>query len=101
MAFSIVKNMSGKEFRVTFNKWFKYEKENIKFKLMRENDMPSEFKEFFGLDIRLNVANVGCVVIVENKRKGEHELPCYIPDVETTEFDIIYDLIDKGFCMTL
>ena len=103
METTTIKNAKGKEFNVTLNKWFDCVDKNVKFKLMREEDIPSAFKEFFGLLIRLNMANVGCVVVVENNAKelveSGYQLPVYIAETESGEFDIIYDLIDKGFCI--
>ena len=96
-----VKNFKGQEFNVTFNKWFHFEDCNP-FKLIAEENVPQAFKEFFRLPMRLNVANVGCVVIVENMAKDlvaqGYQLPCYIAEDEY-ECESIYTHIENGDCV--
>jgi hypothetical protein len=96
-----VKNYKGVEFDVTLNKWFHFD-DCSPFKLLKETDVPQAFQEFFRLPIRVNVANVGCVIVVENMAKdlveSGYQLPCYIPQDEF-ECNTIYKHIENGECI--
>lgn len=97
----IVKNFRNEEFNVTLGKFFEFGDCNP-FMLVEEQTIPQDLKEFFSMPIRINLANVGCVIWVENKAKdlveSGYQLPIYVP-CDEYECDAIYSHIRNGECI--
>lgn len=93
------KNYKGECYEVTFEKEFELKRNyTFRFILRREEDIDPLMMKRFATDIRIQIATVGCVVLITNLPRVErYSFVSYVGYAPI--LDEIYQMIENGECI--
>ncbi len=92
------KNYKGECYDVSFNKLF-FTSDGTLFYLKDVDELDRLFTELYAVEVVMHMANVGCVVFIENEPRDDDGLPFIPLDCCCGRCEEIYGMIERGECL--